>query len=225
MNKRRRTLPKAWNGSASHLWYLLVLPAYLAAFFWMEHVVDGSGAYWVSYLPLDDRIPFCEWFVIPYVLWYPFLVSVGLYALIREPQEFCRYMTYIGIGFMGSILLFFLFPNGQDLRPVVMPRDNPAARLVEAIYAADTNTNVCPSMHVVGSLGAMAAVFHCKGLRRPWWRIGAVGLAAAVIASTVLIKQHSVLDIFAAIPYAAVVYALSYRLIHPTRCPGRSTAK
>ena len=58
MNKRRRTLPKAWNGSASHLWYLLVLPAYLAAFFWMEHVVDGSGAYWVSYLPLDDRIPF-----------------------------------------------------------------------------------------------------------------------------------------------------------------------
>lgn len=58
-------------------------------------------------------------------------------------------------------------------------------------------------MHVVGSLGAMAAV----------------------IASTVLIKQHSVLDIFAAIPYAAVVYGLSSRLIHPTRRPGRSTAK
>ncbi len=208
------TMPASWNGNATHLWYLLIVPVYLASFFIIEQIIDRDSNYWVSYLPLDDLIPFCEWFVIPYVLWYPFLASVGVYALLREPDVFKKYMTFIGVGFMSSIAVFALFPNGQDLRPAVMERDNVATQLMQAIYAADTNTNVLPSMHAVGSIGVACGVFHCKGLKNPLWKIGAAAMAFLIICATVFTKQHSILDVFAAIPYAAVVYVVSFHLLH-----------
>ena len=43
-----------------------------------------------------------------------------------------------------------LIPNGQDLRPAVMPRDNIFCDLVAYTYSLDTNTNVFPSVHVLG---------------------------------------------------------------------------
>ncbi len=48
-----------------HHWYLLIWIAYLVLFYIAEHVVTDH--YWVSYLPLDDKIPFCRYFIIPTV--------------------------------------------------------------------------------------------------------------------------------------------------------------
>ena len=51
-------------------YHVLFLPVYLISFFIVERVVPTEG-YWVSYLPMDDKIPFVDWFVIFYALWYP----------------------------------------------------------------------------------------------------------------------------------------------------------
>ncbi len=206
----------------SHWLYALLLPLYLIGFFLIERLVDGSRPYFVSYLPLDDHIPFCEWFVIFYVLWYPFMGGVGIYLACREPTGFKRYMTYIGATFLSSLLLFLIFPNGQDLRPVTdtLGRDNIATQIVNGIYAADTNTNVCPSIHVVGSIAAVFGILHSERLRRcvPLC-IGGCVLAALICASTVLIKQHSILDVLVGIVYALAFYPLVYRLPQSKRSP------
>ena len=52
--------------------YALWLPLYLLLFLALERM--PTGRYWATQLPVDARIPFCEWFIIPYCLWYPFLV-------------------------------------------------------------------------------------------------------------------------------------------------------
>ena len=52
------------------------------------------------------------------------------------------------------------------------------------IYASDTNTNVCPSMHVIGSFAAMFSVFDCKRLRRTIWA------PAVAVALTILISHR-----------------------------------
>ncbi len=197
-----------------HHWlYTLLLPLYLIGFVIVERLIDGSNPYMASYLPLDDRIPFCEWFVIFYVLWYPFLFGVGIYLACHEPPAFKRYMAYIGITFLSSLVLFVLFPNGQDLRPTLdtLGRENMATRLVGAIYTADTNTNVCPSIHVVGSLAAMFGILHSDRLRRTRWVcIGGGALAVLICVSTVLIKQHSILDGIVGVAYAFAFYPLVY---------------
>ncbi len=215
MNKNQPRITNPLWQKYRHWLYVLVLPIYLALFFIEEHFIDGSVDYLVSYVPFDDHIPFCEYFYIAYVLWYPFMFAVGLYLGIKEPQNFKRYMTYIGASFFTAVLLFALFPNGQDLRVDIdtLGRDNIFTRAIAVLYATDTNTNVCPSLHVVGSMAAVFGVLHSRRLRRTWiLPILSILLAVCIILSTVFIKQHSVLDVYVGIPYGFVFYGLVYQL-------------
>lgn len=125
-----------------HHWYLLIWLVYLTLFAIAEHVVTDN--YWVSYLPLDDKIPFCRYFIIPYCLWHPLLFLMTLYLMFYDAEGLKRYMLYIGLGFGGSILFCLIFPNGQDLRPTEFAQHDLFTWLVQRICAADTNTNVLP---------------------------------------------------------------------------------
>lgn len=222
----RRNEPSPGWQKYGHWLYALILPLYLAGFFIEEHFIDGSAPYLVSYMPIDAHIPFCEWWYIFYVLWYPLLGGVGLYLAFRDSKGFKRYMTYIGVSFFTALLLFALFPNGQDLRPDLdtLGRENLFTRLIGVLYASDTNTNVCPSLHVVGSLAAWFAVLHNDRLRRTRWVPIVVGVLACLISiSTVMIKQHSLLDMIVGVPYALFLYRLLYwscgRVITPKISP------
>lgn len=186
--------------------YLLWLPAYLLSYLVLERIVDPSRAYWATQTALDSRILFCEWFIIPYCLWYPLLVAVGLYLLFRDSNSFRRYMRFLAVTFFLSALIWFLVPNGQDLRPLAMPRDNFLSRWVSAIYAVDTNTNVFPSVHVVGSVAAAWAVWECRSLRKhPVLCWGVTLLAGLICISTLFIKQHAVLDVVSGAALALAV--------------------
>ena len=117
-----------------HHWYLLIWLVYLTLFAIAEHVVSDN--YWVSYLPLDDKIPFCRYFIIPYCLWHPLLFLMTLYLMFYDAEGLKRYMLYIGLGFGGSILFCLIFPNGQDLRPTEFAQHDLFTWLVQRIYAA-----------------------------------------------------------------------------------------
>ena len=197
-------LSDLWRPILAELKYLLWLPLYLLSFVILEHL--PISGYWATQTPWDQAIPFCEWFVIPYCLWYPLLVAVGLYLLARDREGFRRYMVFLALTFFLSELIWFLIPNGQDLRPLVMPRDNFFARWVEGLYAIDTNTNVFPSVHVVGAIGAAWAVRKTPSLRdRPLLQQAVSLLACLICLSTLLIKQHTVLDVASGIGLALAV--------------------
>ena len=193
-----------------HVKYVLVLPAYLILFAITEKLVVSD--YWVSYLPLDDSIPFCEWFIFPYVSWYLFLIVPGLILLFRDPEGFRRYMTLIGIGFSSALIFCLLSPNGQNLRPDPLPRSNFATWLVSRIYAANTNTNVCPSMHVIGCYAVAYTAWKRLPKGRRGWLYPASAMGVLISVSTVFVKQHSVLDILVAIPWSVVAGWISWRL-------------
>lgn len=205
-------LPASLFASWRDLKYALWLPVYLVSFVLLEQVVDGSHSYWATQLPLDRLIPFQELFVIPYCMWYPLLVAVGLSLLVRDSKGFRRYMCFLAVSFFLSELIWFLIPNGQDLRPPVMPRDNFFSRWVAGLYSIDTNTNVFPSVHVVGSIGAAWAVWDsCPFRRKPALRWGTVVLAALICLSTLFIKQHTVLDVAGGAALAVAVGLPVYR--------------
>jgi membrane-associated phospholipid phosphatase len=201
MKRSHLSLRQNWH-------YLLILfvPVYLTCFVLLEHFVTDN--YWVSYCPLDDRIPFVPVFVIPYVLWFPYLFGTGLYLLVRDVPCFRRYLYFMMAALSSCLLFCALFPNGQDLRPTSFERDTIWTWAVGFIYAHDTNTNSIPSMHVVGALGATFAVFDSAKLRR--WRCPAVILCVLVCAATVLIKQHSILDTLAGLAVSLVFGLLIY---------------
>lgn len=198
--------------------YLWWLPVYLISYLLLERLT--ASGYWSTQLWLDDCIPFCEWFVFPYCLWYPLLAAVGIFLLLRDQEGFRRYMDLLALTFFASVIIWLLVPNGQDLRPVFMHRDNLPSRMVAFLYSLDTNTNVFPSVHVVGSVGAAWAVWETPALREHRLiRRAVVLLAALICLSTLFIKQHTVLDVASGLALSFASGAFVYTCRPPRRVP------
>ncbi len=182
----------------SHLKLLFGWLVYFAAYFLTENLIPAENCYAVHSV-LDDWIPFCEWFIIPYVLWYGLIVVSLLWFALYNIQGFRQLSTYIIITQAVAMLIYVLFPNRQDLRPEVFPRENFLTEVVGLLYSFDTNTNVCPSLHVAYSLGIASVWLREKQVN--WaWKTAVVVLVILVCLSVAFVKQHSVVDIFAALP-------------------------
>lgn len=208
-------------------WFMLYIPVYVLTFFAVERLVPTTG-YWVSYIPWDDLIPFCEYFVVFYCMWYPLLIGTALYLFLRDDRSFRLYAWFLIVVFTGTLLFCLLFPNGQDLRPAEFSRHNLFTWVVQQIYRADTNTNVIPSMHVLGCMGACFGLFRCRTAPR-WAKIGVVALTLLINCSTVFIKQHSLLDVFIALAVSIVLYFAVFvwldRYVKPTPLPAAEPAR
>ena len=194
-----------------HLWYQLYWVVYLIWFFWLDLTVTDPK--YIIHSPLDDFIPFNEWFIFPYVSWSPLLVVLGIYLILKDAEGFRRYMWFIMVTFTTAVVFCILVPNGQDLRPAVMAHHNAATWLVEYTYSIDTNTNVFPSVHILGCMAAVAAVWHTPGLRKPGWRWGVTLYAILIMAATVFVKQHAAIDVLAGLLTGAIAYVFVYVIV------------
>ena len=181
-----------------HLLLLLGWVGYFILYALTEVLIDPTRCT-PMHCFLDDLIPFCEVFVVPYVLWYVLVAGSLLYFLLYDVDSFKKLSTFIIITQVIAMSVYILFPSRQDLRPVSFERDNIFTRLVGVIYRLDTNTNVCPSLHVGYSLGIGSVWMKKKDAPR-WIRTFVVTTVVLVCMSVAFIKQHSVLDFFAAIP-------------------------
>lgn len=205
-----------------HAWWGAFLPVYLVMFFTIEHFITDN--YWATQMAIDNYIPFCEYFAIFYVTWSPILAVVGVYLIIKDGEGFRRYMWTLMFTFVMSTIICILIPNGQDLRPAVIAHDNIFAKAVLYTYSIDTNTNVFPSVHVLGVMAAVFAVWRTPGLKKWGWRVVTIVWAVLVTASTLLIKQHAVIDIVAALVLSALGYVVVYGIIGRRRDKNKATS-
>lgn len=194
----------------SHLKYLIFWPIFGLMFFIVERLWIREY-YYPIYCSLDDVIPFCEYFLIPYLFWFIFLVGIHIYTLLFDIEAFKKLMRFIIMTYSFAMLIYIIFPNCQELRPGIFERDNIFTRFMSEFYQFDTNTNVFPSIHVIGSVAVMLCAWDSRHFSTPGWKI-VFGVTAGLISiSTVFLKQHSVLDILAAIFICILGYEVVYR--------------
>lgn len=189
--------------------------------------------YTVIHTVVDDMIPFCEWFIIPYLLWFLYVSGFTIYMLFTDEKSYHEICTYLAIGMTVFLVVSAVFPNILFLRPQTMPRDNVLTRICGILYAADTPTNVTPSIHVYNSIAVMiAAVRTDAKLFRSWFSkavMAAIGLS--IILATMFLKQHSFSDVVIATGLALCCYILVYKLEfvfipeHGIRFRGRSVRR
>jgi len=192
----------------SHLLLLLGWVGYFILYFLTENLIPASQCFPV-HSRLDDLIPFCEIFLIPYVFWYVLIVISLGYFLLYHVDSFKRLQTYIIITQIVAMVIYIAFPTRQDLRPLEFARDNLLTRCVSFLYAFDTNTGVCPSLHVAYSLGIASVWTKERGVSI-WWKTFVVIAVILICLSTMFIKQHSAVDVFAAIPVCLLAEWLVY---------------
>ena len=195
---RKFRLSKCNDPEYAHLKLLLGWVGYFVMYFLTENLIPAEACH-PMHSPLDDLIPFCEYFLVPYVGWYLLIVVSLGYFLLYNIENFKRLQTYIIITQVVAMLIYVLYPSRQDLRPEVFPRENILTYAVSFLYSFDTNTGVCPSLHVAYSLGIASTWLRERSASR-LWKTFVVVFVILICLSTMFIKQHSAVDVFAAIP-------------------------
>lgn len=202
---------KNWFKKYKHALLFLYFLIYLPWFFYLEKTIVTN--YTPVHMKLDDLIPFNELFVIPYLLWFGYIAVTMGYFFFTSKGDFYRCCAFLYIGMTICLIIYTVWPNGQDLRPTEFARDNILVDFVKNLYITDTSTNVCPSIHVFNSIGAHIAISHSEKLKKHkvivW---GSLILAILISLSTVFLKQHSVFDGICAIGLSIVLYFLVYKV-------------
>lgn len=195
----------------SHVWVFLYAVIYLIWFYLIEHADIAS--YHIVYSPIDDLIPFCEYFVIPYYIWFPYMLVVFLYIFLTSKEEFYKVAALIITGMTIFLIVSTIYPNTHQLRPSNFERSNIFTNLVAFIYSIDTPTNILPSIHVYNSIGCHIGIMKSEALKNNHLIKGiSFIISVSIVLSTVFIKQHSIIDGILAIALISIVYALIYVL-------------
>ena len=148
---------------------------------------------------IDDKIPFVEWSVLVYVLWFP-LIALFPIALFYVNEEY--YVFYITAMFMEvvlSVICYMIYPTTFK-RP--KPSDKLSGKLMAIVFKGSyRGVNCAPSLHCSSCyliiFTALMAMHNVTG-------IISIIVAVAIVISTMTTKQHTVIDVLSAIPMFVV---------------------
>lgn len=192
----------------SHILLLLGWVGYFALYFITENLIPVERCH-VVHCALDDMIPFNEFFVIFYVGWYVLVFGSLAYTLFFDVENFRNIQIYIMITQAVAMLCYIVWPSVQNLRPESFPRENALTWLMGIIYAFDTPTGVCPSLHVAYSVGILSAGLKDKRLA-VGWKAALTVFVIMVCLAVCFVKQHSAIDVLAAVPVCLLAEALVF---------------
>ena len=186
--------------------YMLV---FLSGFFLLE-LHEPSDVH-IIHCAVDDLIPFNEWFVLPYFLWYAWVPVFMIYFMIKDREAYLRLCFVMFAGATFCLFVYLLAPNGLNLRQEITSQ-NFCAQIVRFLRSVDPPNNVCPSIHVFNSIAINTVIQHSNAFKhKKLVHVGSYILALAICMSTFFLKQHSVVDVFWACVLGLILYPLSYK--------------
>ena len=150
----------------------------------------------------DALVPLIPEFIVPYTLGYIF-VFVPMLLFKHRADYFWGASIFI-IGMSLAFLVFKFFP-------VYMDKDYATgndifSRLTYHQQYSDTDYNNCPSLHVSLNLYCWILLFMKFGRPMLWL----IWMPLTIMASTVLVKQHLLMDIAAGIVWGGLMGAGFY---------------
>ena len=164
-----------------------------------ENVLDLSTG-------LDRMLPFVPSFIIFYDIWYPFIIIGGMILFFLDGNIFKRAALALDIGYLSSYVTFYFFQSTVT-RPDVSG-GGIFLYLVRFTYGFDKPYNCFPSIHVLVTFVVCAAILRSRVYSKSW-KVFSIIISVLIIVSTVLIRQHVVLDIFGGIIYGIAAIKVS----------------
>ncbi len=169
--------------------------------------------------PLDALVPLVPAFVVPYLLFLPYVAGTALVLFLDPSDRYYRFVWTVFAGMAAATAVFFLYPTAMD-RPSLSGGDA-FTSLLRLVYAADGPFDCLPSTHVFYSA---VSAWHLLRLRPRARALQAASLAFVLLvwASTVLVKQHHLPDVPAGLALAAAA-VLAFEIPKEVRPWRRST--
>lgn len=156
---------------------------------------------------LDDRIPFIPHFALIYFSAY--LLGNGGYLFLRHSSDFPTILLGYLIIYITSNACYLLFPSRVERREQLAP-SSLSTLLISRFQAVSKPFNNFPSMHVSYCLYSALVVIGFTGMA--WWSWLLLAWAGVVALSTLLIKQHHLLDVGAGTLLGTTAFLLVWSL-------------
>ncbi|MFA5308441.1 MAG: phosphatase PAP2 family protein [Dehalococcoidales bacterium] len=186
--------------SSRRIFWLVIILALLAVYFVINRFVSGGRA---LALPVDKHIPLFPPAIIPYLAGSVLFVAFPVWASLYAPRG--RYEAYL-ISFLTativSYIIYLALPT-YVIRPEVESGDF-LSRAVALLYRHDFPQNAAPSGH---TFYTTISFFYFRLWQPRYWGIALI-IAIMIIASTLLTKQHYVLDVIAGLALGIISYGL-----------------
>lgn len=139
----------------------------------------------------DDKIPFVKAFIIPYHIWYVFIIFGLVYLLFKNRRAYYKTVIALCIGVSVCYIIYSFYQTTVP-RPELLGNDF-LTRIVRATYIKDQPYNCFPSMHVY-TTSLMIIELHIEGEFKWFGKILSLVLGISIILSTLFVKQHFILD-------------------------------
>ena len=202
---------KKWFKKYPYAIAILYMMFYLSVFSWREKNVVPK---YIIHCKLDEMIPFCEAFIIPYVSWFVYVPAAFIWFKHRGWEDYKKLCLMVFTGLTICLGIYFVFPTGLNLRLAQNPHETGFLyNMVHLLRAIDTPTNVCPSIHVMNTVMIFQAVCSLDHLKNRKLTIAVHFVIMVLIcASTVLLDQHSVIDVICGIMMSVLIHGCVYKV-------------
>ncbi len=159
-------------------------------------------------LAFDLATPFLPGWVWAYVGSYFFWIYQYTTVARESPAAACKLAVADGCAKMICLVFFLAFPT-TNTRPVV-EGSGLTVFLMKTIFFLDTPTNLFPSIHCFVAWMGTRCLYECKTLRRKGLvcTLCTIG-TLLVFLSTLLTKQHVVLDVIGGIAVAEIGWLIA----------------
>lgn len=187
-----------------HLLWMLAIPFLNIFYMALNHAgphVHSLATEW------DRQLPLIPIFIIPYILWYPFVTLALVFMCFKNVKIYFRTLIALCLGLIICYLIYFCFQTTIS-RPAI-ENTGLLSHLLKIVYAQDQPYNCFPSIHVLTSYLMLkgSKVFHLRT------RLLVIAIGIMIMASTLFVKQHVLADVIAAIALAEFTYWVSGLLL------------
>lgn len=181
------------NRKMGKLGYMISLPVLAIIYGWLNR---DNGKVFSVMTDLDRLIPFSKYFIVPYLLWIPFLAGMLTFFFFQDSRLYKKQLLTINIGALICFLIYIFFQTTVP-RPELTGTDF-LTNLVRITYSWDNPYNALPSTHVLTSYSIFLGIQELSPGSKLTMKLAGF-MCLAIIVSTVFLKQHTILDCTASI--------------------------
>lgn len=179
---------------------LLAFPAMAAVYAYLNKPGDKVYSLVTEF---DRATPFIPVFAVPYAGWIFYILLCLVYFFRKDPALYYKTLTSYVICASVCYCIYSFYQTTVP-RPSVTG-EGPLEALVRYLYKRDQPFNCFPSIHCFSSYLMMKALY-TSGFKTLRNRLVIYGLSITIIISTLLVKQHVILDALSAIILVEFVF-------------------
>ncbi len=169
---------------------------------------------------IDTQIPFINYFIIPYYIWFILIFAIPYYYYKVDKDSLVNYIISYTACIIIANIIFAVYPS-TVIRPEGIPNSNIINFMVNVIYFIDNPPLNCfPSMHCAVSMLFILTISRQKDTKLIY-RLIIIFISMLIMASTLFTKQHVFIDFVA----GDIIMILCYTTFANNKYLGRKVKK